>query len=271
MTNVVNHLVRLGLSVYEARAYVAIVTLGEGTIKEISEESGVPRSRTYDVMERLAEKGFVEEGGSSPRRYRANEPLVASNHLMEDIRRANDEILKELNEIGRKAESREMSIWTVKGEWAIDHKVGEIMESANKEVTILCFNNRSIVRYARLFSSTSEQKQVTVIISKQVDSFDGFLGGCRVMRIGSVPGYPNEIGGTFGERGYVTKDGMYCIEMLLRSDRDSSLLLTREGDARRAIVVNGTILNFFSRESMEYLIQVAEEMPDTKAPSPKRA
>ncbi len=270
MTNVVSHLIRLGLSEYEARAYVAIVALGEGTIKEISKESGVPRSRAYDIMGRLAEKGFVEVGGSSPRRYRANEPLVASSHLMEDIRHANDEILKELSEIGRKAESRETPIWMVKGEWAIDHKVREIMELASKEVTILCFNNRSIIRYAKLFSSISDQKQVTVLTSPQVNSFNGLLGRCMVLRLKTLPGYPNEIGGDLEEGGYVTKDRMYCIEMLLRSDHDSSLLLTREGDTRQAIVVNGTILNFFSRESMEFLVQGAEEMPGTKAPAPKR-
>jgi hypothetical protein len=48
-------------------------------------------------------------------------------------------------------------------------------------------------------------------------------------------------------------------------------LLTREGDARQAIVVIGTILRFFSRESMEQLVRGAEDIPGTKAPAMKRA
>jgi len=41
MADVIKHLMRLGLSEYEARAYVATVSLGEGTVNEISKESGV--------------------------------------------------------------------------------------------------------------------------------------------------------------------------------------------------------------------------------------
>ena len=75
---------RLGLSEYEARAYVATVALGEGTVREISLESGVPRSRAYDVLERLAERGFVQVSNSTPICYRAN-VLIASQNLMEEI------------------------------------------------------------------------------------------------------------------------------------------------------------------------------------------
>jgi sugar-specific transcriptional regulator TrmB len=164
MTDVVDHLMRLGLTEYEARAYVATVTLGEGTIKEISAESGVPRSRAYDVMERLAERGLVEAGSSSPRCYRANEPITASHHLMEDIRRSNDEALRELSRIGQKAETKDNPIWTVKGEWAIDHKISEMMEEANNQVYILCFNNKNLIRFAKLISSLSNKKNITVVV-----------------------------------------------------------------------------------------------------------
>jgi sugar-specific transcriptional regulator TrmB len=57
---------RLGLTEYEARAYVAIVSIGEGGISDISQQSGIPRSRVYDIMDRLATKGFVEVGAMKP-------------------------------------------------------------------------------------------------------------------------------------------------------------------------------------------------------------
>ena len=53
MSGITEHLMSLGMSEYEAKAYIATVVLGEGTIKEISDESKVPRSRAYDVMVRL--------------------------------------------------------------------------------------------------------------------------------------------------------------------------------------------------------------------------
>ncbi len=74
MSDPVDDLMQLGLTEYEARAYVAMVTIGEGGISEISQQSGMPRSRVYDIMERLARKGFVEVGAIKPLRYRAVDP-----------------------------------------------------------------------------------------------------------------------------------------------------------------------------------------------------
>ena len=268
MTDVTDHLVRLGLSEYEARAYIATVSLGEGTIKEISEESGVPRSRAYDVMERLAEKGLVEVGSSSPRCYRANEPLTASNHLMEEIRHANDEIVRELSKIGRKAETRENPIWTVKGEWAIDHKVTEILEATRSEVVVLVFNNKNLIKHAKAFSEMSEGKIITVVLNHQAESFVGLLGKCRVKRLRPTPGFISNEEGKVTDRGFITKGGQYCIEMVIHSDHDDTLLVTREGEDRRAIMITGTILNFFSHETLAQVVQAAEDVV-VAGPGPK--
>lgn len=260
MTDAVRHLMRLGLNKYEAKAYIATVALGEGTVKEISVESGVPRSRTYDIMEKLAEKGLVEVGSSTPRCYRANEPLVASHHLMDEIRHANDEIIKELNEIGRKAEKRDNPIWTLKGEWAIDHKVRELLEMAKSNIVLVFFNNRSLIKHAGIISKISETKNVTVIMTKQAEVLVGLLGKCRVMRLSKTMGHPVDVDGTMTDRGFMTSDGNYYIEFIIRSDGADTLIKTREEDEHRAILFNGTIISFFVKESLETMMQVAEEV-----------
>ena len=271
MTGITDHLIRLGLTKYEAQAYVAAVTLGEGTVNEISLESGVPRSRAYDVLERLAEKGLVEAGSSSPRVYRANQPLDASNHLMEEIRRANDELVRELGRIGEKAQARDNPIWTVKGEWAIDHKVREMLEDAERQVSILCFNNKNLLRFAKLIASLSEKKQITVVLSHQPESFMGLLGQARLMRLQPTPAViMGESEGKLSERGYVTRDGKHTIELVIHSDQDDSLLVTKEGEGRRAIYIVGTILNFFSHETLEHVVDSAEDLSAALAGSAKR-
>jgi sugar-specific transcriptional regulator TrmB len=276
MSKVVGHLMKLGLTEYEARVYIATVALGEGTIKAISAESGVPRSRTYDVLERLAEKGMVEAGSSSPRCYRANEPITVSNKLMEDLRRNSDEILGELNRISRTAETRENPIWTVKGEWAIDHKVSDILERAKDQVTILGLTNTILIRYARMIAQHSQGKGITVVLCHQPESFIGLLGRSRVMRINPIPGFLGNDEGVLNEKGFVTKDEKYCIELVIHSDSDESLLVTKEGEDRRAIFINGTILNFFSHQTLEQVVRSAEDVvhPATtgkKAPARSRS
>ncbi|MEB3851594.1 MAG: hypothetical protein LRS49_03290 [Desulfurococcales archaeon] len=55
----------LGLSGYEARAYLALLRLGRAQAREVAEESGVPQQRIYDVLRRLARRGLaVEERGT---------------------------------------------------------------------------------------------------------------------------------------------------------------------------------------------------------------
>jgi sugar-specific transcriptional regulator TrmB len=220
-------------------------------------------------MDRLAEKGLVEAGSSSPRCYRANEPITASHHLMEDIRRSNDEVLRELSRIGHKAETRDNPIWTVKGEWAIDHKINEMLEDANDQVYILCFNNKNLLRFAKLISALSHEKSITVVLSHQAESFAGLLGQARLMRLQPTPMFMDGDEGTLNERGYMTRDGKHTIELVIHSDKDDSLLVTKEGEGRRAIVIVGTILNFFSHETVEQVVRSAEDVNESK-PSPSR-
>jgi Sugar-specific transcriptional regulator TrmB len=55
--SIVVGLKKLGLTEYEARAYAALVGLGEATAREIHEASRVPRTRIYDILRDLGGKG----------------------------------------------------------------------------------------------------------------------------------------------------------------------------------------------------------------------
>lgn len=266
MKNVVDHLVRLGMSEYEARAYVATVTLGEGTVKEISVESGVPRSRAYDVMEQLAKRGFVQVSNSNPICYQAIEPLAASNHLMDEIRNANDVIVKELTEIGGKANKAENPIWTLTGEFAINHKITELIRGAENSIIFVFFNNRSLIRYAKLLTMRSHEIEVTSVIINRPESFVGRLGRTRIMRIRETSPSAREAGGELLEQGFVSKDGRYTIEMIMLSDGETTLVLSKEKDNHRAIVITGTIMSLFSHEMFDWIVTMSEEVSRDHAP-----
>ncbi|MBM3304269.1 MAG: TrmB family transcriptional regulator, partial [Candidatus Aenigmarchaeota archaeon] len=48
----------IGLNLYERKIFVALLAKGVATAAEVSEIASVPRSRSYDVLESLADKGF---------------------------------------------------------------------------------------------------------------------------------------------------------------------------------------------------------------------
>ena len=59
-----------GLSEYEARAMLTLISKGELTAKEIAEHSRIPRTSVYDVMASLLNKGLVESYGK-PLKFKA--------------------------------------------------------------------------------------------------------------------------------------------------------------------------------------------------------
>jgi len=260
MIDVTHHFMKLGLSENEAKAYVATIALGEGKVKEISQESGVPRSKTYEIMEQLAEKGLVEVENSTPIRYRANEPMEASNHLMKDIKLANDEVMKYLIDIGRRTEKRENPIWTSKGDWATDHKMREMIESAKSDVVIICIN-RHLIRYAKQISMASETKPITIVLVHQPESFVGLLGKAKILKLKLDEPWQEKLVpelGAISEKGLMIKDSQYNLELLMTCDHHDSMLLSKEGESYRAIMCSGTVLNFVIQKLIEDLVKRAE-------------
>lgn len=73
ITEAIDLLQELGLKEYEARCFVALNQLPNGTAKEIREISDVPRTRVYDAIRVLESEGLVEVQQSSPQVYRAVE------------------------------------------------------------------------------------------------------------------------------------------------------------------------------------------------------
>ena len=57
---VVGMLNDFGWSMYEARIYFTLLTIGEAKAPYITRKASVPKSKAYAVLERLRAKGFVE-------------------------------------------------------------------------------------------------------------------------------------------------------------------------------------------------------------------
>ncbi|MFB6078576.1 MAG: TrmB family transcriptional regulator [Halarchaeum sp.] len=78
----------LGLSEYESSAYRALLDVGTATAQELSDASGVPMGRIYDVLGGLESRHLVRsQAASKPKKYVAVEPESALDHLLEERRR----------------------------------------------------------------------------------------------------------------------------------------------------------------------------------------
>jgi sugar-specific transcriptional regulator TrmB len=78
----VERLVRLGLTTYEARAYLALVRRDSFTAAQIARTAGLPRQRIYDVLASLVEKGLASARPGTVVKYAALAPDLAVQRLV---------------------------------------------------------------------------------------------------------------------------------------------------------------------------------------------
>ncbi len=74
---------RLGLTEYEAKTLSTLFNLHESEAPEISRLAQVPKTRVYDVLDRLIEKKLVIEINGRPKKYRVVEIGNALSQLLE--------------------------------------------------------------------------------------------------------------------------------------------------------------------------------------------
>jgi sugar-specific transcriptional regulator TrmB len=83
----VHQLMALGLSKYEACAYLALLGYDESSAVEVAGRAGVPRQRIYDVLASLSERNLVVAKNGRPTRYTAQEPGIALRMILKTRRR----------------------------------------------------------------------------------------------------------------------------------------------------------------------------------------
>ena len=103
MTDVKEYLMRLGLNEYQAKVMIALFDNPDSDAKELSEESKIPYTKIYEVLDALERRGLVKYSMGKPKIYRALEPTTVINSLVETqksqlkkIEERQNDVLKDL-------------------------------------------------------------------------------------------------------------------------------------------------------------------------------
>lgn len=84
MEGVVERLRKIGLTEYEAKAYLSLLRNNVSTATKISIDSCVPRTRIYSVLESLALKGWIRIYSGVPLLFRAIRPREVFEGIKRD-------------------------------------------------------------------------------------------------------------------------------------------------------------------------------------------
>lgn len=146
LENIMARLKNLGLTLYEAKAYVTLVKKGVMTSTEIAKEAKIPQPRVYDVLRGLEEKGLVLVSEGRPKLYRAEEPRIALRRLIERIEKRIKEdyeatvLYLESIYMGEAREFYE-EIWRIEGAGKIKDKLYEVINNAEYELLISAYKH----------------------------------------------------------------------------------------------------------------------------------
>lgn len=124
----------IGLSNYEARAYIALVAHGYGDADTIAETSGIPRTSSYKVLQSLCEKGFAMSTSGRPRIFKPDEPMRLKEKYVSQISDTFDK-LGTLSEILRTRGEPQL-VYTITGKSKVIAKIGELLDKSTNTVLI---------------------------------------------------------------------------------------------------------------------------------------
>ena len=134
----IEQLEEIGLSTYAARTFVALSSLGTGTAREVSQVSDVPRTRVYDAVEELRDRGLVDVQQSTPKEFWTVSAETAGRTFERELHNrttALQRALEELQPVDRRTEQR--GVWTVDGQTAITQRVLEFFDGAEEEIVYM--------------------------------------------------------------------------------------------------------------------------------------
>ncbi len=159
------------LNIYETKVWLALLSKGVASAGEIAELSGVPRSRTYDVLEGLEKNGFAMQKIGKPVKYFAVKPVSVIEKLKKNTQEEMNDKITMLSNIRETKEYQELELLhntktemikkqdlssTVRGRLNINSQISETLASAKDEV-IICATTNELKKRIKLLEPILRQ------------------------------------------------------------------------------------------------------------------
>ncbi|MBT2700964.1 TrmB family transcriptional regulator [Bacillus sp. ISL-40] len=159
----------LNFTEYEAKAYLTLLEESPLTGYAVAKNSGVPRSRIYEVLDSLAIRGDILVSPGNTPQYTP----VPAKELIKNRRRKAEENLelaeKSLAEFERSANDRE-NIWNITGRNEILDKVKACISSATKRILLEVWKEEFEELDSELRQAAKRGVNVTIIAYGEIVS-----------------------------------------------------------------------------------------------------
>ena len=176
------------LNIYETKVWIALLSRGIASAGEIATISGVPRSRTYDVLESLEKRGFAIVKIGKPVKYIAVKPVeVLEKMKLKTMQDAQDKV-KNLSTLKETSEYEELEklhntgispiksheiTGSLKGRSNLITRIRELIQNSKKEVfistSVLDFEDKSRVLVPAIEQALKNNVKIKIALSGPAD------------------------------------------------------------------------------------------------------
>jgi len=175
----VSELRRIGLSKYEARAYLALLITGELTPRDLSEITNIPYTKVYEVLKRLEDKGWVYKVSDKPLVFAARKPKEALSAIREEFEAKLRKAERALEKVEKAGHSlvKPAGMYMVRRADALERIIRGIVASAQREILVFAASER----FLRFLASLPRRQYSLRIIVREGMPCAG-IGECRAIR-----------------------------------------------------------------------------------------
>jgi sugar-specific transcriptional regulator TrmB len=146
--SIIQPLSELGLSRYESNVYLTLVSEGVSTAKSISDITGIPYGKVYEIINSLSHKGFVMLLPTKPMKCGAVSPkqaiITAKKEHFERFEKTEANLLESLEpgfEQNKNFSNSKSSFGVINGRSNIVRKTEEMIKNAKSNINIQCSAN----------------------------------------------------------------------------------------------------------------------------------
>jgi len=191
-------LLELGLNKYEAKVYLTLIGEGISTAKNISDITGIPYGKVYEIINSLATKGFCNILPSKPMKCQAISPKEAIKNTKKDAENKFEKLEKHvLNELepmfteSKRFVEPKGVFWIINGRANVVKKIDELIQKAQKSICVHCSSNslsRLILHKELLQEAKNRGVSLSIagVITKEIIEEIKSLGFCDIRKVKSA-------------------------------------------------------------------------------------
>ena len=165
-----NALEELGLTEYEARCFVALTRLPHGTAKEVAKVADIPRSRVYETMDRLRDRGLVEFQEGEPRTFQSVSLDAAVRTLRKEYESHVETVEQTLRRMEPVYKETQQAVWAISDHEQVTERVVDLVADATDELVMIVLDDALLSEEVLAAVEDADERDVSVHLGTDAES-----------------------------------------------------------------------------------------------------